>query len=92
MVEGDGGDEVVADVCADDVVEEMRIDEAEIAINGCGCAASESPGFGVVMWHACIGVLEESDCHYSHPFVSLNPFSNPLPISAGEGTTHQSSY
>jgi len=71
VVEGDRGHEVVADVGADDVVEEMRVDEAEITIDGCGCAASESPGFGVVMWHACIGVLEESDGH--------NPVVNPQP-------------
>ena len=33
MVEGDGGDEVVADVGADDVVEEVGVDEAEVAVD-----------------------------------------------------------
>ena len=62
VVEGNCGYEVVADVCADDVVEEVGIDESEIAVDGCGCAAGESPGFVVVVRHRCIGVLEEGDC------------------------------
>ncbi len=61
MVEGDGRDEVVADVGADDVVEEMGVNEAEIAVNGCGCATGEGPGFVVVVGHGGIGVLEEGD-------------------------------
>lgn len=62
VVEGDRGDEVVADVCADDIVEEVRIDESEIAVDGCGCATGECPGFVVVVRHGCVGVLEEGDC------------------------------
>ena len=63
VVEGDGGDEVVADVRADDVVEEVRVDEAEVAVDGCGGSAGEGPGFVVVVWHCCVGVLEECDGH-----------------------------
>jgi len=61
VVEGDGGDEVVADVCADYVVEEVRVDEAEVAVDGCGGAAGEGPGAVVVVRHAAVSVLEEGD-------------------------------
>lgn len=63
VVEGDRGDKVMADVCADDVVEEMGIDETEVAIDGCGGTTGEGPGGGVVVGHGCVGVLEEGDCH-----------------------------
>lgn len=43
MVEGDGGDEVVAYVGADDVVEEVGVDEAEVAVDGSGGATGEGP-------------------------------------------------
>lgn len=68
MVEGDRGHQVVADVCTDDIVEEMCVDEPEIAIDGSSCAASECPRFVVVMRHRCVGVLEEGD---GHCFVSI---------------------
>ena len=61
MVEGDCGDEVVADVRADYVVEEMGVDEAEVTVDGCGGAAGKGPGLVVVMRHAAIGVLKEGD-------------------------------
>ena len=61
VVERDCGDEVVADVRADDVVEEVGVDEAEVAVDGCGCSARERPGFVVVVRHGCVGVLEEGD-------------------------------
>jgi len=61
VVEGDGGDEVVAHVRADDVVEEVRVDEAEVAVNGCGGAAREGPGVVVVVGERAVGVLEEGD-------------------------------
>jgi hypothetical protein len=51
VIEGDRGDEVVADVGADDVVEEMRIDESEITIDGSSGAASERPRLVIVMRH-----------------------------------------
>ena len=63
MVEGDSGYEVMADVCADDIVEEVGVDESEVAVNGCGCSASECPCFVVVVGHGCVGVLEEGDCN-----------------------------
>lgn len=61
VVEGDGGDEVVAHVRADDVVEEVGVDEAEVAVDGCGGAAGEVPGVVVVVGEATVGVLEEGD-------------------------------
>ncbi len=42
---------MVADVCADDVVEEVGIDETEVAVD-CGCCStSKVPGFVVVVGH-----------------------------------------
>lgn len=61
VVEGDGGDEVVADVGANDVVEEMSVDETEISVDCGSCSASEVPCAGVVVGHGCVGVLEECD-------------------------------
>ena len=61
VVEGDCGDEVVAYVRADDVVEEVRVDEAEVAVDGGGGAAGEVPGVVVVVGEAAVGVLEEGD-------------------------------
>lgn len=61
VVEGDCGDEVVAHVGADDVVEEVGVDEAEIAVDGCGGAAGKVPGVVVVVGEAAVGVLEEGD-------------------------------
>ncbi|CAG8960711.1 hypothetical protein HYFRA_00013481 [Hymenoscyphus fraxineus] len=64
VVEWDGGDEVVADVCANDIVEEVGIDEAKVTINGGSGSTGEGPGLVVVVGHATIGVLEEGDCNY----------------------------
>lgn len=61
MVEGDCGYEMVADVGADNIVEKMRIDKPEIAVDGCCCSAGEVPGFVVVVRHFAVGVLEEGD-------------------------------
>ena len=62
VVEGDRGDEVVAYVRADDVVEEVGVDEAEVAVDGGGGAAGEVPGVVVVVGETAVGVLEEGDC------------------------------
>ena len=62
VVEWNCGDKVVADVRSDNVVEEVRVDEAEVTIDGCGGSAGEGPGSIVVVGHAGIGVLEEGDC------------------------------
>lgn len=51
MVERNGGDEVVADVCANDIVEEMCVDEAQITINGRSRTPSKGPCFVVVVRH-----------------------------------------
>lgn len=64
MVEGDGGDEVVADVCTNDIVEEVSVDEAKVAVDGCCGAAGEGPGLVVVVRHAGVGVLEKGDGHW----------------------------
>lgn len=62
VVERNCGDEMMADVRADDVVEEVGIDETEVTING-GCrTTSEGPGLVVVVRHGCVGVLEEGNC------------------------------
>lgn len=63
MVEGDGGNEVVEDVCTDDVVEEVGVDKAEVTIDGCGSAAGEGPGVVPVVRKRGISVLQEGDCH-----------------------------
>jgi len=54
---------MVADVGADDVMEEMSIDEAEVTIDGGGSAAGEGPGAIAVVGKGAIGVLQEGDCH-----------------------------
>jgi hypothetical protein len=61
VVEWDCRDEVVAHVCADDVVEQMGVDEAKITVNGCSCTSRKSPGIVGVVGKAAVGVLEEGD-------------------------------
>ena len=66
MVKGDCGDEVVADVGTDDVVEEVRVDESEVAVDGGSCAAREGPGAVGVVGHGGVGVLKEGNCDYDN--------------------------
>lgn len=61
VVEWDGGDEVVENVSANDVVEEVGVDETEVTVDGGGSSASEVPGVVVVVWEGSVGVLEEGD-------------------------------
>lgn len=63
MVERDGGYEMMADVGADDVVEEMGVYEAEVAVDCGGCAAGEGPFVVGVVGEGGVGVLEECDGH-----------------------------
>jgi hypothetical protein len=70
VVKWDGGDEMVADVSADDVVEKMGIDEAEIAVDGGSGATREGPGTIAVVGKRAVGVLEEGDCHYEGTVIS----------------------
>jgi hypothetical protein len=42
----------------------VGVDEAEVAVNGGGCAACEGPGLVVVVRHAGVSVLEEGDCNF----------------------------
>lgn len=64
VVEWNGRDEMVADMSANNVVEEMGVNKAEITINGSRGTASKIPGLGIVVRHGCVGVLEEGDSHY----------------------------
>lgn len=64
VVERNGGYEVMADVGANDVVEEMGVDESEITIDGGSCTASKGPGVVGVVGHGSIGVLQEGNGHY----------------------------
>lgn len=69
VVEWDGGDQVVKDMGANNVVEEMGVDEAEVTVNGGGGSTGKVPGLVVVMWEGSVGVLEEGDGN--------NPVVNP---------------
>lgn len=54
---------MMADVRADDGVEEMGVDKAEVAVDGgCGPAGKGPLGMGVVR-DGAIGVLKEGDCY-----------------------------
>jgi hypothetical protein len=64
MVEGDGADVVVEDVRLDDAVQERAANEAELAVDGGGGAASVGPGLGIVVGKRGVGVLEEGDGDY----------------------------
>ena len=44
VVEGDGADVMVEDVCLDDAVHELATDEAKFAVDGGGCATGVGPG------------------------------------------------
>jgi hypothetical protein len=73
VVEGDRGNEMVADMGADDVVEEVSVDEAEVAVDGGGCAAGKGPGLVVIVRHGSIGVLEESYCDFAFEICQYPP-------------------
>lgn len=61
VVKGNSRDKVVADVSADDIVEEMGVDETEVSIDGGSSSTSEGPGAVLVVGKGGIGVLEECD-------------------------------
>jgi hypothetical protein len=61
VVEWNGRDEMMADVRADNVVEQVGVDEAKITINGCSGTAGKRPCGVGVMGKASVSVLEESD-------------------------------
>lgn len=93
VVEGDGGDKVVADMGADDVVEEMRVNETQIAINGGRGAARECPSFVVVVRHAGVCVLKEGDgdCEWSMSASIFHQEREDSPIQLlthSQGTNH----
>ena len=64
IVKGNGGDEMVEHVGFHDPVHEVSTNNAELAIDGGGCSASEVPRGGFIMWKGGIGVLEEGDPYY----------------------------
>jgi hypothetical protein len=64
MIERDSRHEMVADVGPDDVMEEVGVNEAEVAVDCGGGAAGEGPGAVAVMREGAVGVLEEGDCDY----------------------------
>lgn len=64
VVERNGGNEVMADMGTDDIVEEMGIDEAKVTINGSSGTTSECPCRVFVMGKGGVGVLKEGYCHY----------------------------
>jgi hypothetical protein len=63
MIKWDSGHEMMADVGADDVVEEMSVDETEVAVDSGGSTAGEGPGVIAVVGEGAVGVLEEGNCH-----------------------------
>lgn len=68
MVEGNGGAEVVQDMCADDSVEEMFVNvegsQTEAAVYGCGGAAGKRPGRVGEVGEGWICVLEVCNNDY----------------------------
>lgn len=61
VVEGDGADVVVQDVCLDDAVQQVAADESELAINGRGGALDKGPLLACVVGQGRVGVLQEGD-------------------------------
>lgn len=63
VVKRDSADEMVADVCANDIMEKVSVDEAKITIDGRCCTACKCPGRVAVMWELSICVLKECNGH-----------------------------
>ena len=61
VVEGNGADVMVEDVCLDNAVEEVAANPAHVAIDGRSGAANEVPLLSLVVGQGRIGVLQESD-------------------------------
>lgn len=69
VVERNGGYQVVAHVCTNDVMEEMGINEAKVTINCCSSTTGESPGAAVIVRHGRVGVLEEGNGNFKNKSV-----------------------
>jgi len=67
VIEGNSGDVVVKDVCFYDAVEKVAAYKAEVAVDGAGSTAGESPSFRTIMRKSRISVLEicNGDCEIS---------------------------
>ena len=63
MVEGDGGNVVVQDVCFDDAVEESAANETEFAVNGCSGSTNIIPTSGGIVGESGVSVLEVGNCN-----------------------------
>jgi hypothetical protein len=61
IIEGNGADIVVQNVGLDDSMKQLPTNEAELAVDGCGGAASKIPGVGVVVGKCWVCVLKESN-------------------------------
>jgi hypothetical protein len=71
VIERDRGYEMVQDVRADDRVEEVRVDEAKVAVDGGGGAEEECVYVGRVMREGGVGMLEEGDRDWKRGVVSM---------------------
>jgi len=63
VVEGYRADEVVADVRAYDVMEEVCVNEAKVAVDGCGGSTGEGSGVVTVVWERTICMVKKGDRH-----------------------------
>lgn len=61
VVEWDGADIVVQNVCLDNTVENVTANKSEVAVNSGSCSAGEIPSFGVIMRESGVGVLKVGD-------------------------------
>ena len=64
VVEGNSADVVVKDVRLDDVVEEVRTNWPEVAVDGRSGTTGEGPGVGSVVGKRRVSVLKEGDGDY----------------------------
>ena len=55
---------MVEDVRADDGMEEVGVDKAEVAVDGCGCTEDKRKGVRRVVREGGVRVLEVGDCYF----------------------------
>lgn len=80
MVEWDRGHKMVKHMGPHNVVEEMRVDEPKVTIDG-GCSASgKCPLRMGEVWESAVGVLKESNEHYSRKSQYLHSHESSLRI------------
>lgn len=64
---------MMADVGPDNVMEEVRINEAEVTVDSGGGTTGEGPGAVGVVREGTIGMLEEGDCNFEKIRISKVP-------------------